>query len=60
MTDGSVGVTGVNTSIEPDHDIRSNVDIMRQVWDDEQVVTQMSVVPSYVQSADDLGGCHGC
>ncbi len=23
-------------------------------------MTQMSVVPSYVQSADDLGGCHGC
>ncbi len=47
-------------SIEPDHDIRSNVDVMRQVWDDEEVVTQMSFVPSYVQSADDLGGGHGC
>ncbi len=33
---------------------------MRQVWDNEEVVTQMSVVPSYVQSADDLGGGHGC
>ncbi len=33
---------------------------MRQVWDDEEVVTQMSVVPSYVQSTDDLGGGHGC
>ncbi len=29
-------------------------------WDDEEVVTQLSVVPSYVQSADDLGGGHGC
>ncbi len=27
-------------------DVRSNVDVMRQVWDDEEVVTQMSVVPS--------------
>ncbi len=34
--------------------------VMREVWDDEEVVTQMSVVPRYVQSADDLGGCHGC
>ncbi len=33
-------VYGVNASIEPDHDIRSNVDVMRQVWDDEEVVTQ--------------------
>ncbi len=33
---------------------------MRQVGDNEEVVTQMSVVPSYVHSADDLGGCHGC
>ncbi len=39
---------------------RTNVDVMRQVWDNEEVVTQMSVVPSYVQSADDLGGCHVC
>ncbi len=53
-------VYGINASIEPDQDIRSNVDVMRQVWDDEEVVTQMSVVPSYVQSADDLGGGHGC
>ncbi len=53
-------VYGINASIEPDHDIHSNVDVMRQVWDDEEVMTQMSVVPSYVQSADDLGGCHGC
>ncbi len=42
------------------YDIRSNVNVMRQVWDDEEVVTQMSVVPSYVQSADDLGSGHGC
>ncbi len=34
-------VHGINASIEPDHDIRSNVDVMRQVWDDEEVVTQM-------------------
>ncbi len=33
---------------------------MRQVWDNEEVVTQMSVVPSYVHSADDLGGGYGC
>ncbi len=52
--------TGVNVSIESNHDIRSNVDVMRQVWNDEEVVTQLSVVPSYVQSADDLGGGHGC
>ncbi len=42
------------------HDIRSNVNVMRQVWDNEEVVTQMSVVPSYVHSADDLEGGHGC
>ncbi len=23
-------------------------------------MTQLSVVPSYVQSVDDLGGCHVC
>ncbi len=33
---------------------------MRQVWDNEEVVSQLSVVPSNVQSADDLGGGHGC
>ncbi len=33
---------------------------MRQVLDNEEVVTQMSAVPSYVQSAHDLGGGHGC
>ncbi len=33
---------------------------MRQVGDNVEVVTQMSVVPSYVHSADDLGGGHGC
>ncbi len=32
---------------------------MRQVGDNEEVVTQMSVVSSYVRSADDLGGGHG-
>ncbi len=53
-------VHGINASIEPNHDIRSNVDVMRQVWDDEEVVTHMSVVPSYVHSEDDLGGGHGC
>ncbi len=51
---------GINASIEPDQDIRSNVDVMRQVWDNEEVVSQLSVVPSYVQSTDDLGGGHGC
>ncbi len=53
-------VHGINASIEPNHDIRSNVDVMRQVWDNEEVVTQMSVVPSYVHGTDDLGGGHGC
>ncbi len=33
---------------------------MQQVWDNEEVVTQMSVVPSYVQSADDFGGGQCC
>ncbi len=33
---------------------------MRHVGDNVEVVTQMSVVPSYVRSADDLGGGHGC
>ncbi len=32
---------------------------MRHVWDNEEVVTQMSVVSSYVHSTDDLGGGHG-
>ncbi len=50
----------MNARIEPDHDIRSNVHVMRQVWSDEEVVIQMSVVPSYVHSADDLEGGHGC
>ncbi len=53
-------VHGISASIEPDHDIRSNIDVTRQVWDDEEVWTQMSVVPSYVHSADDLGDGHGC
>ncbi len=49
-----------NASIEPDYDIRSNIDVMRQVWDNKEVATQMFVVPSYVQSTYDLGGGHGC
>ncbi len=35
-------------------------DTSMRVWDDEEVWTQMSVVPSYVHSADDLGDGHGC
>ncbi len=53
-------IDGINASIELDHNMCFNVDIMRQVWDNEEVVTQMSVVPSYVHSTDDLGGGHGC
>ncbi len=39
---------------------RCHLDVTRQDWDNEEVVTQMSVVPLYVQSADDLRGGHGC
>ncbi len=54
----SLGVTGAHM-MPFTVDIHFNVDVMRQVWDNKEVVTQMSVVPSYVQGADDLGGGHG-
>jgi len=32
-------IHGINASIESDHNIRSNLAVMRQVWDNEEVVS---------------------